>query len=273
VPVVTPPSADTNPTPPPTGVVVHFRTDWSTGNPLEGGLTRWGGSPVAEVVDAVDKGFPAGMTKVVRVRMGTGSYDWLQAYQKWTLPAVGKSLSFRLYVLNDVSNASVSGNAYASTHPIESSGTAGSISGSYYTVKFGSRADGTYQWALTSPGSGYPKNWVTTTNSIQEEVGNLPKFKVLMFEWKWTRTATSTYSLDMRITGPDGKVVADNNNIGAWGGRPLSNDNKGFVVTEAFMRGMRIGLNGGFGTSRPEYMYYGGWAVCNDWCGAWAPGR
>ena len=47
-------------------------------------------------------GFPTGMANVLRVGMGTGTFDWVEANNQWTLPAIGESRAFRLYLRNDV---------------------------------------------------------------------------------------------------------------------------------------------------------------------------
>ena len=38
------------------------------------------------------------------------------------------------------------------------------------------------------------------------------------------------------------------------------------AVDDAAMTGIRFGINGGTGGG---YVYYGGFAVCADWCGAY----
>ena len=36
------------------------------------------------------------------------------------------------------------------------------------------------------------------------------------------------------------------------------------------MTGLRVGINGGFSASGTQNVYWGGFAVCADWCGAYS---
>ena len=254
------------PPPPPTGSAL-FSSDWRTGDLLDGGKwARWGGASILSVVPASGLGFPAGMSNVLRVAMGTGSFDWVQANAKWSLPAVGQSRAFRLYLRNNVGNVS---GGWSSTHPVESKGTSGSISGNYYAWHWGSNADGTFPIAFADAAS-YPRNYWTTSNATGSTVGTLQKQTTYRLEWKWTRTSTTAYTLDMRIIGADDRtVVADRNSIKAWGGSTLASNPGGIPVADEFMTGIRLGLNGGFSASGAQYVYYGAFAVCSDWCGAY----
>jgi hypothetical protein len=249
---------------PPPGTPL-FSSDWSAGL-LDGAKwTRWGGQGVLAAVAPTGLGFPTGMTNVLRVGMGTGSFDWVEADGKWTLPAIGESRAFRLYLRNDV--GAVSG-GWSATHPVESKGTDGSISGNFYAWHIGSNTDGTFPIAFGTEAS-YPRNYISTSNT-GADVGTLQKGVTYRLEWRWTRTATSTYSLDLRITDPSGTVIENNSTMRAWGGSTLASNNTGFPVDAAFMTGIRVGINGGFSASGTQNVYWGGFAVCADWCGAYS---
>lgn len=251
----------------PTGSRVLFNGDFSKlsalpaeNKPAIAGWKRWGGQGILSLVSATGLGFPATMGKVVRVSMGTSAFDWLEAQDSaWTLPAVGQSRAFVVYYLN-----ATSGNqsAWSASHPIESKGTDGSISGNFYAWHI----DNGGHWAFATEAD-YPRNYLTLRAS--GDVGTLPKNQVLRVEWKWTATAPRTYSLDMRIYDASGALIHDNKDIIGWGGNPLASNNKGFPLDDWAITGLRIGSNGGYTASGTQNVYWGGFKVCTDWCGAY----
>lgn len=255
--------------PPPSGGngTTLFSSDWASGDLLDGGKwRRWGGQGILSIVSASGMGFPSTMARVMRVAMGTGSFDWVEADGKWSLPAVGQSRAFRLYIRNAVGNVD---GGWSATHPVESKGTDGSIAGNFYAWHLGSNADGTFPIAL-AVSAPYPRNYWTISNATNTTVGTLKKQSTYRLEWKFTRTGGNQYSLDMRVYGADDRtLVADRNSIKAWGGGALASNAGGITVDDAFMTGIRIGLNGGFSASGLNYVYYGGFAACSDWCGAY----
>ncbi len=240
------------------------RADAWSGGLLDGGKwTSWGGTPVLTVVAAGGLGFPAAMSKVLRVQMGTGSFDWVEADGKWPMPAVGESRAYRIDFRNDV--GAVDG-GWSATHPLESKGTDGGISGNYYALHVGSDVGATFPFAFATAAP-FPRNFYTI-NPTSADVGRLNKGTTYRLEWKWTRTGGSEYSLDMRITGPDdATVLYDSSSIEAWGGSSLASDNTGFPLDDWAVTGVRVGVNGGFSASGTQYVYWGGFAVCTDWCG------
>lgn len=256
-------------TPPPSGGngSALFSSDWRSGDLLDGGKwRRWGGQGILNIVSSSGLGFPSGMTNVMRVAMGTGSFDWVEANGKWSLPAVGQSRAFRMYLRNNVANIS---GGWSSTHPVESKGTDGSIAGNFWAWHLGSNTNGTFPIAL-AVSAPYPRNYWTMANGTGSTLGTLNKQTTYRIEWKFTRTGGNQYSLDMRVYGADDRtLVADRNSIEAWGGSSLASNPNGITVDDAFMTGIRIGLNGGFSASGTNYVYYGGFAVCSDWCGAY----
>ncbi|MFN8652031.1 MAG: hypothetical protein U0133_09040 [Gemmatimonadales bacterium] len=250
---------------PPPGTPI-FASDWA-GGILDGGKwTRWGNNGALAAVAASGMGFPTGMTNVLRVTMGTGTFDWVEANNQWGMPAIGESRAFRLYVRNEV--GAVSG-GWAATHPVESKGTDGSIAGSFYAWHIGSNTNNTFPIAFGTEAA-WPRNYISTSGTTGSDVGSLTKNTVYRLEWKWTRTATSTYTLDMRIVDASGNIIESNSTIRAWGGNTLASDNTGFPLDAASITGMRVGINGGFSATGTQYVYWGGFAVCADWCGAYS---
>lgn len=264
------PPKDTTPTPPPppadttpsSGTALLFDGTWTTlptDGQTAGAWRRWGGQGSLALVDATGLGFPAKLTKVLRVVMGTGDFDWVETSGKWTLPAVGESRAYRVYFRNA---QTATGSNWAATHPVESKGTDGSISGNFYAWHIGSGG----QWAFSPDGAGFPRNHFTV-NPTASDLGTLPKNTTLRVEWKWTRQA-SGYALDLRIYDQSGALLYDKQTIRAWGNSnpTLASNNTGFAVDDAAMTGIRFGINGGAGAG---YVYWGGFAVCADWCGAY----
>jgi hypothetical protein len=257
------PNTTSSTTSPPGGLTL-FSSDWSNGV-LDGGKwTRWGGNPVIAVVPATGLAFPATMANVLRVRIGTQDFDWVQADGQWSLPAMGESRAYRIYLRNAV--GAVSGN-WAPTHPLESKGTDGSISGNSYAMHVGSDVGNTFAWTFATAAP-FPRNYFTV-NPTASDIGRLTKGTTYRMEWKWTRTGAGVYTLDLRIYGPTGTLLYDASSIRAWGGGSLASAATGFPVADWAITGIRIGLNGGFAASGTHYVYWGGFAVCADWCGAY----
>lgn len=286
------PPKDTTPTPPPpppadttpaSGSAVLFRSDWSGGLFDGGKWTRWGGKGSLAVVDAAGLGFPATMGSVLRVQHYQQDFDWVMANNKWSPPAIGSSIAFRVYLRNAVSDVVDAGTAYASTHPVESEGGPNGISGQFYAIHYGSYTDGTYPFFLGVDQATYPLNgWTPGANASTHggrsyDPATLKKNTTYRLEWKFTRVGTNAYDLDMRIVGPDDRTVLfDKTSIYAWGGdksQTLAASGKALPIDAAHMSDLRFGINGGFPTPSPQFVYWGGFAVCADWCGPYAAGR
>lgn len=281
-------SAPGNPGNPGNGRAI-FHSDWSSSTGSGDAAVRdankslpwqahWQGSRVLlTVVPASGKGFPSGMTNIMRVMHWKQDFDWVMINNAWQTPAVGSSLYFRAYFRNEISNATDAGTGYASTHPLESTGSQGGLGGLYYSMKYGSFSDGTFPWLFDMGGPAYPFNaWSpgapsSTHGGRSYDPGTLQKNTTYRFEWKLTRRAANAYDLDIRIYGQDNRLLFDRNNIYAWTGsrsQTLAANGINLTIGDDRVRQLRIGLNGGFATTNPEYVYWGGVAVCqDDWCG------
>lgn len=272
------PPKDSTPTPPPPpppapvdtstpgASAVLFRSDFA-GGVLDGGKwARWGDNGALASVSAAGLGFPAGMSNVLRVTMGTGTFDWVQASGKWSLPAIGGSRAFRVYFRNAVTATS---GGWAATHPIESKGTDGSIAGNFYAWHVG--AAGELALGTEAP---WPRNYLSTSSTTNADVGRLPKNTTYRLEWKWTRANATDYRLDVAIYDAAGAKVEDRTTFKAWGGGTLASYGSApFTLDDWAVTGLRLGINGGFAASGAQYVYWGGFAVCADWCGPYAAGR
>ena len=168
-----------------------------------------------------------------------------------------------------------------------------------------------YRYLLTgshSPGDGtehgnyFDDHWITTPNwgpiafgiSLQNEstseyslyvwdsganpyqIGaNLSKNTTYRFEWKFTRTGTSTYQLGFRIYSVGGTLLYDENDFAQ---RDPPNDAMSDVtVTGAgtsqwnSVTGFQIGLNSQQGTAGNPFSEYAAFLVrTDDWCGAYS---
>lgn len=276
---VKPPPVDTTKPPTPAGVL--FASDWSRGlldtaqiirnkaNTKDSLVitkwTRWGGNGILAVVPA-PAGFPAGMKNVLQVTVGSSAFDWVEADGKWTLPAIGESRAFRVYSLNGIPTATV---GWANAHQIESKGTDGSVAGNFYAQHFASAgALGIWDFAIDAP-PGWP--WDHINNPVGRTAtvpGPIAKV-VTRIEWKWTRVSASGYKLDLRLSDASGKVLYDRSTLNGWNAGPLSTFTGTFTLDDWAVTGLRIGSNGGFTLAGQPKLYFGGFAVCTDWCGAY----
>ncbi|HNB58692.1 MAG TPA: hypothetical protein PK308_00165 [Phycisphaerales bacterium] len=274
--VPTPPKDTTPPPPPPppadttpaSGSAVLFRSDFS-GGLLDGGKwTRWGDNGILAVVPA-PAGFPAGMANVLQVTMGSSAFDWVQANGKWTMPAIGESRAFRVYTLNAIPTSTTS---WSNAHPIESKGTDGSISGNFYAMHVGSAGTGgIWDFAVETPG--WPWNHINVkTGRTADTPGPIAK-AVTRIEWKWTRVSATGYTLDLRLYDAAGRLLYDRNSLYGWEAGTLASYTGTFTLDSWAVTGLRIGSNGGFALAGQPKVYWGGFAVCADWCGPYAAGR
>lgn len=260
-----PPPADTTPA---SGSAVLFRSDFS-GGLLDGGKwTRWGDNGILAVVPA-PAGFPAGMANVLQVTMGSSAFDWVQANGKWTMPAIGESRAFRVYTLNAIPTSTTS---WSNAHPIESKGTDGSISGNFYAMHVGSAGTGgIWDFAVETPG--WPWNHINVkTGRTADTPGPIAK-AVTRIEWKWTRVSATGYTLDLRLYDAAGRLLYDRNSLYGWEAGTLASYTGTFTLDSWAVTGLRIGSNGGFALAGQPKVYWGGFAVCADWCGPYAAGR
>ncbi len=279
------------PPPPGGGGTALFHSDWSSGTGSTDAVirdngkavpwsSRWGGNGSLSVVAAGGLGFPATMTNVLRVQHYQQDFDWVMASNLWTVPAVGSSIYFRVYLRNTVGDNVDAGSSYASTHPVESEGNPNGISGGYYAMHYGSYSDGTFPFYLNVNNANYPLNgWTpgaptSTHGGRNYDPATLVKNTTYRLEWKYTRVSTGHYDLDMRIYGSDDKTLLfDRSNIFAWGGsrQTLATNGTNLPIDDAHITELRIGINGGFATPSPQFVYWGGFAVCaSDWCGPYS---
>jgi hypothetical protein len=288
---ITAPPPPPPPPPPGTGGTPIFHSDWSTGTGTTDAVirdnskatpwsARWGGRGSLNVVPATGLGFPSGMTNVLRVQHYQQDFDWVMANNIWSVPAIGSAIYFRVYLRNTVGNEVDAGSSYASTHPVESEGGANGISGGYYAMHYGSYADGTFPFLVAMNNATYPYNGWTPGAPTSNHGGRnydpstLVKNTTYRLEWKYTRTAANRYDFDMRIYGSDDKTLLfDRTNIFAWGGsrQTIATNGTGLSIDDSHIADLRIGINGGFATPSPQFVYWGGFAVCSDdWCGAYS---
>jgi hypothetical protein len=268
----------------PGGVV--FVSDWSTATGATaaalqdtGKTTPWNtlvnSNNLLNVVSASGLGFPAGMTNVLEVthRVGGQASAHVAASSLWALPALNQSLFFRVYLRNAIANAE--GNLDLNSHHPMEVGTGG-FSTEDWEWTYGSQNDGTFpiKFACLNPlTNAHKTRWClgaggTTTNRLNKNA-------TYRLEWKLTKTATNTYTLDIRIYDSSGTLVWHSGNIfGAQTGDPaLSASGGGIVMTDAVLGTMQLGTNGGsWNLGVVQHSYWGGLMVRSDnWCGPYPP--
>lgn len=191
----------------------------------------------------------------------------------WDNPQVGESRYFRLYMRNDVANdeGNQEGNR-DSHHPFQQAGVGGNED---FEWTFAHKNDGTQAFAFSPLNTANPKNHFCPTSSSGVKA-YLAKFAFLRYEWKYTKTALNTYSLDARIYDAAGNLLYDNTTLRASNlTTTLLVGGVGLTTTDGNLGKGQLGSNGGTamqGLIRDEYIYYA--AMCvrrDDWCGPLRP--
>jgi len=257
---------------------VLWSSDWRTLGATDAALTdgstwtdHWAPCPggVLDIVPATGRGFPT--ANVLRVRMGQAvsggtNCEWIQAHNKWALPPVGGAVAFRIYLRHEVADADGDkGSAWAATHPVESGYSSGT-GGGYWEWKLASNSNGTFPLFFETSGAQFTLGKAPSPSTPPA----LPKFTTYRLEWKLLRRGTNLYDLEIRVYGQDGALLFDAASVYRWGGGTIaSGAGKGLNIEDAQVRNFRVGINGGFPTGSPQYVYYGAAAVCADWCGAY----
>lgn len=274
-----------------------FRSDWNTAtgttsNAISDG-NKWPhidvGSPQTLSVTAAPTGFPAGMANVLEVIPDIGgSCYFLPSDAMYAAPTAGTpSLYFRYYlqvaIADDQGDQSGLINA---CHHVQCSGDSLLTGGtSIWGWNFAPRANGTFRfeghtygypvdngpydgWLLVSSGAGSSLNKANTGNAVYR------------IEWKVTRTAADTYTMDARIYDKDDVLVYSGDGVGAsigaiyQAGNPgvtLATAGTGLSMKDDHLRAFQIGSNnGGLAVDNNQRFYYGGVCVRSDnWCGPW----
>lgn len=274
---VKPPPVDTTKPTPPAGVL--WSADWASGEITSGGkfATDNNNAPILSVVPA-PAGFPAAMKNALRVRVGwtgcsacAGQYAaaaWLTARGIAPMPTkVGESRAYRVYVTNDVGAYNL---GWSGFHPLEGNGQDGGTDDQVWSWKYEANANGTIGFVFHTPNASYPRDNITLSNASGAKAGFLPK-AIYRLEWKWTLVSGSQYALSLRVYGPDGSLLADNAKLVYYGGGVIASDGARFTLNTNTITNLRIGSNGGSNLplSVNQAYYYGGLAVCSDWCGAY----
>lgn len=262
-----------------------FHTDWSTALGSSqaarydtGKSPAWNndvGSGTAgqfiDVISASGLGFPGSMANCLQTYWDAAiNYEWIIANNQWSAPTTGNSLYFRIY--NRHAGMNNADEPYASSHPVESEGGTGGVSGNFYTFKLGNWADGTFPfgWQIDANTQG----WSLGAN---QDAGHsnaympLAKNNTRRIEWKLTKTGTTLYSIDMRVyASNDVTLDYDRNNIYQWQGpSTMAAAGTNQPLDDAHVADFRLGKNGGWGESGSR-VYWGGFAVRTaDWCGAY----
>lgn len=303
VPVPPTPPPDTTPVPPippPSGGgVVYFRSDWSTATGNSDAAFRdtskprpWtyangtllpGGKSSVRVTAADGRDYPT--TNYLRVHHDTPSNDqWAElafeaANNYVPTPQVGDSIGMRTYYRVVLPNT---WNNDRETH-----GTYFVDAGQGYG--WGPGALGLYQWTWTDSTWDYVltvSDQVTPSADVYWHragattlaAARLQKFTTYRIEWLYIRTGTNAFQVRSRVYTAAGVLVIDTAQLvnDFWTGTATANlATFTFTVSgagAAYMRGFKIGTNGGI-AANVDFVEYAGVAVCDGWCGPYGPGR
>lgn len=276
------------------GVVPDYYLDWRSVSPgssdailTENGKAdeRWGGTGSLDIVTAASvgvSGLPASITNVLRVAMGTGDFDWVMIRSKFSAPAVGQTLSERMYLLNNIADSGPSGSidfgsAYAATHPKEYRGSSGGIAGNFVADHTGARPSGKFEYYVDVDAVG--RQYTPGGIGGADPPLTLSKGAWWRIEKQWPRTAdvsgSPRFSCHIRIYDSAGVLQysdADGkNNMSAWGVGLMSVNNTNLPIDLTAMAQRRLGINGGgniVAGNRPQYQYWAGYAMrIGDWLG------
>ena len=257
------------------GRTAEFFSNWGTTGSTETIIrdgNKWAGYEGNALMDVVTSPSGGPTTNALRTRFGTGGFDWVYGKGLWTQPSIGSSLWTRYYVNNDIAEQD-GGSAYAATHPIESEGDPTGVSGNFYTYHLGSRTDGTGEFYISIDANSRQFCCGAST-ADGTNPARIAKHTWWRIETQFLRTATSTYTLHMRVYNQSGTLTysdADGlDNMYVWGGGKMSANNTGLTIDQAHIEEIRFGINGGMSLTGTQYVYYAGVAVAkDDWCGAY----
>lgn len=269
--------------PPPGQRTADFYSNWgtvgSTAAIIRDG-NKWAGYEGNSLMAVVTS--PAGgpSANALRTEYGTGGFDWVYGKGHWTQPGIGSSRWFRHYLLQNIADSGGAGSidfgsAYAATHPIESEGDPTSISGNFYAWHVGSRPSGLFESYIDI--DSITRQYTPGGAGGADPPLTLAKFTWWRYETQFDRTATSTYTMHLRIYDQSGVLQysdADGkDNMYVWGGGKMSANTTGNTIDQAHIEELRFGINGGGAIAvgnRPQYVYYAGFATASDtWCGAY----
>lgn len=286
-------------------VAALFHVDWSTATGTGDSALRdtgknvpfdsvpIGGTSSAGVLAVISSsglGFPATMTNVLRVRRNADdNYGFCKITSaQWAAQGIGETRFYRIYLHNAIPNVEGTGyqggdHSIANFHPIQFPHDATS---GFAPIRHGTLADGTYPVDAFQSANTFPyDHWSLGTFSSTYQMGGgvLPKFVAQRYEWAMTRTASTTYTVAMRIYDSAGVLLWSDDGVGASGGAiknvitsgQVNLSTRTFTQTD-FDRFLTfgIGTNGGpHNYSQDVYYYYGGFCIRTDtWCGAYSGG-
>jgi hypothetical protein len=269
--------------------------------PWTSGTSRSGNFSQIYAASATGLGFPAGMSKVLKVDHYGTTFATVEVVRQWPQPIVGGFSAHRMYWRCDIPNSygNLEMNSY---HPIEPMAFHPPLQFEY---QIGVNADGTLTFRISLGFSNNTTVGQAPDNYVKYDV-TLVKFKTYRIEWKQIRISavdTSTdidynYNYDVRIydesvsvttpafTGADFMRISGPNpptpsSLAAEApvNFTMSETNPDGTTTS---RSQTVGTNGAAGTNwnsvgtttRDAFTYFGGVAVSQqDWCGPYVPGE
>lgn len=267
-----------------------YSLDWSfttgqstaalTQNGRASGIRAVGASPqILTVVPSPTPFANLGMANVLQVlHSAVNDGYWVEIDNKYSAPAVGQSIWKRFYVgcwVPDLAGTQ----GYAASHPYETEAGEVGLGANTIAIKAGSRGNGKWPFLLQVESASFPfSSWSLGAPNNGEDFNpaELNKFDAYRIEYQQLRTSSTQFTLDMRVYDGNNVLRFDKNNIFAWTGtlaQTLAANGIGLPMDAAHYNKDRFGKNGGYGAGAGAFMYWGGFAVCNDtWCGPYIPG-
>jgi len=269
---------------PPTPTLA-WASDWhtatGTSNAAKNDGGKWdlsvdGGGPTnrLEVVSATGLDFPSGMANVLKVlnRFTNWQNDyWNVLVQNgWQLPAIGGSITFRLYFRYNIG----AGTGGDHLHAVQT-GPPGNCP---YTAEllFGRATATTFDFSLatyggTSSGGGNAHEWQL----------NFPLNREVTYriEEQYIRQGTNTWKAHARLYDSSNNLIASDANFAdTYGsGTNLATYSGNITSGTDCFRNKMIGFpnqNGGSDDAAHQHIYYGGFAVSlNGWIGPYVAGE
>jgi len=233
-----------------TGSGAHARTDG-------GRLTDYAWS--SSILSVVSRSSVAELptywpTNALRIAYAGQAAQLVGAANAWPAPVAGATICFRFLAYN----ALAAGSAVANEHGMQSN--VGAVH--HFWQFFSPEANGS--GFLGFGGSGTSGN----------DFATIPAGRPIRLEWCLTRTTGTRATVEIQLTDEStGQVYTNADFRGQWGeGSPVLIDRElSFSSESDGFRSYHFGASGS--SNGTGSIYVSGFAVCSDWCGAYAPGE
>ena len=272
-------------------VTVYFCSDWGTTTGKTSTALADASNACGTAWPTVDVGLDSSLAVVNATSAGltnwptTNALEWTaydpDGFTAWAeldsanspvpTPANGDTIVYRFYValtpqFNDPNQM----------HPVQNTRTFGDRE---FLIRFG-RGSATTYWTEWSPDNNnhnpFPNDFWTASAAANTNPDVFYFDSTYRFEWLFAFNSDTTYTMDVRIyNGVDsllwgGATIYNQNASQNLGSSPTLNVKNGLYR----FKGLVIGSNGlESGSDNLPWLYYGGLAICSNWCGPYAGGK